>query len=287
MDEYCGYKTEDVHSGTELDEIMCEMCGTIQPATNKFCSHCGKKLSKSGENSVETGKGKKIFVPIVICLGVASAVISFIIGFSKEKIAAEKSYEIAVGDEEIEVPEIEIPDIEFEDIEVPDFEMPEVVNGTADLDGEYVVGKDFPAGEYLLYVEDCFDDSMGYDYGYIGTFEYYSWFQNSIYVDLLEGEYADISGCRVYSLSEPLAENNPFEKAGMFKVGFDLEPGTYTVIPDGSGFQPYVNVHENCRDYDRETFDNSTSPLEEDYEEETVTVKEGEYLELRFCKLKD
>ena len=42
MDEYCGYDVEDVHSGTELDEVMCETCGTIQPAPNRFCSHCGE-----------------------------------------------------------------------------------------------------------------------------------------------------------------------------------------------------------------------------------------------------
>ena len=36
MDEYCGYDVEDVHSGTELDEVMCETCGTIQPAVIPF-----------------------------------------------------------------------------------------------------------------------------------------------------------------------------------------------------------------------------------------------------------
>ena len=54
MDEYCGYDVEDVHSGTELDEVMCETCGTIQPAVNEMCSYCGTKLKNGG-----TKKSKK------------------------------------------------------------------------------------------------------------------------------------------------------------------------------------------------------------------------------------
>ena len=263
MDEYCGYDVDDVHSGTDLDEVMCEVCGTIQPAANKVCSNCGEKIRKSSGNTAESGKKKGLFVSFVIGIGMIITTINCIMGFVKEKSAAEKSYEITAED----------------------VKMSELVNSGNYLDGDYVAGEDFPVGEYLLYVEDCFDDSMGYDYGYIGTFHYYSWFQNSFYADFIEGEHVSISGCSLYDLSKPLAENNPFEKAGMFKVGFDLESGTYTVIPDGSGFQPYVKVHKNCKDYDSETFDNSTSPLEDDYEEETITVKNGEYLELRFCKL--
>ena len=58
MDEYCGYDVEDVHSGTDLDEVMCEVCGTIQPAANKVCSNCGEKIRKSSRNTAESGKKK-------------------------------------------------------------------------------------------------------------------------------------------------------------------------------------------------------------------------------------
>lgn len=263
MDEYCGYDVEDVHSGTKLYEVMCEVCGTIQPAVNKVCSHCGEKIRKSGGNTAESGKKKGLFVSFVIGIGMIITTINCIIGFVKEKSEAERSYGITAEHEE----------------------TPELVNSGNYLDGEYVAGKDFPAGEYLLYTDEAVDDSMGYVNGYIGTDRYYSWFHNSFYVDFSEGEKVNLSACRIYSLLEPLKENNPFKKAGMFKVGFDLEPGTYTVIPDDSGFQPYVKVHKNCKDYDRETFSNSTSPLDEYYESETITVQHGEYLELRFCKL--
>ena len=44
MDEYCGYEVDDVYSGEVLDEVMCEVCGTIQPVEFKICSYCGAKI---------------------------------------------------------------------------------------------------------------------------------------------------------------------------------------------------------------------------------------------------
>jgi hypothetical protein len=36
MDEYCGYDVEDIHSGTELDEVMCDATPFYHEKTGKI-----------------------------------------------------------------------------------------------------------------------------------------------------------------------------------------------------------------------------------------------------------
>ncbi len=59
MDEYCGYEVDDVYSGEVLDEVMCEVCGTIQPVENKICSYCGAKIQSKEAKKARKKKRKK------------------------------------------------------------------------------------------------------------------------------------------------------------------------------------------------------------------------------------
>jgi hypothetical protein len=59
MDEYCGYEVDDVYSGEVLDEVMCEVCGTIQPVENKVCSYCGAKIQSKEAKKARKKKRKK------------------------------------------------------------------------------------------------------------------------------------------------------------------------------------------------------------------------------------
>ena len=67
--------------------------------------------------------------------------------------------------------------------------------------------------------------------------------------------------------------------AGGVKVGFDLEAGTYNVLPYGNAGQPCVRVHKESV-YDMDSFLGNFLP-----ENGKIKVKKGDYLELDNCIL--
>lgn len=308
MDEYCGYDVEDVHSGTELDEVMCEVCGTIQPATNKFCTHCGEDFKKGIIKEKNKGDGKNlnnlfVFIILIIIIAVIMILSSVLHNMldenerrNKEKISIEIP-EISMP--EISIPDIDIPDIDMSEIEMPDIEMPEIdipENPVKDDEnegiypmGEYVVGEDIPAGEYLLYSDDLeFVEDEGFCEAYASLSDneeeiFGSWFQYSRYAKLEEGQYLDLAWCSAYDTSLHTIENNPFEHSGMFKVGVDVEAGAYKVKSiDGSDMHFYY-VHDSLEDFDDDAM---YEFFRENYtEEKIVTLEDGQYLELFHCVL--
>ncbi len=144
--------------------------------------------------------------------------------------------------------------------------------------GEYVIGEDMPAGEYRITTEDTSENNMystatltlyrkGSDEKKIGTFR----FQNQGLITLYNGQRLILS--RGYA---SLADDTPVElkPAGMYKAGRDIEPGTYrltALTSDGAHYALYndVRYYYNYMD-DYQTF----------FEPVTVTVQEGQYLEL-------
>ncbi len=307
-DEYCGYDTEDIHSEQELDEVMCEVCGTIQPATNKFCTHCGEDFKKGiikDKNKVNGKNSKNLLVFIILVI----IIVVIMVGFSvlhnildenerrnKEKISIEIP-EISMP--EISIPDIEIPDIEIPEIEVSDIEVPEIdfsENSVEDDEnvgvyprGEYVVGEDIPAGEYLLYSDDLGNNvPEGFDEAYASLLDdeeeiFGSWFESSRYVKLEDGQYLDLAWCSAYDTSMHTIENNPFEHSGMFKVGVDVEAGTYKVKTIDDSDMYFYYVHDSLEDFDDDAM---YEFFRENYtEEKIVTLENGQYLELFHCIL--
>lgn len=295
MDEYCGYEVEDVHSGTEMDEVMCETCGTIQPATNKFCTHCGEDLKKEiikGGSSEDKKKIRSIVLCVVLIVAVVVAMV--LSNVFHDLISEEKTVE---GEEiSIELPEISMPEISLPDIS--DFTVSEMdVNGVSSNSvdyypvGEYVVGVDIPAGEYLLCSDDLGDNTpewFGEAYASLSddTEEIFgSWFQYSRYAKLEDGQYLDLSWCNAYDVSSHTIENDPFEHPGMFKVGVDVEAGTYEVKAIDENSMHFYYVHDSLEDFDDAAmFDY----FRENYGKKTeVTLKEGQYLELFCCVIEE
>lgn len=301
MDEYCGYDVEDVHSGTELDEVMCEVCGTIQPATNKFCTHCGEDFKKGiikDKNKVNGKNTNNLFVFIVLVIIIAvimviSSVLHNILDENERRNKEKISIEIPkISMPEISIPDIEIPDVEIPDIEVPEIEIPEnPVKGNENkgvyLMGEYVVGEDIPAGEYLLYSDDLGNnvpEGFGEAYASLSDDEeeiFGSWFEYSRYAKLEEGQYLDLAWCSAYDTSMHTIENNPFEHPGMFKVGVDVEAGTYKVKTIDDSDMYFYYVHDSLEDFDDDAM---YEFFRENYtEEKIVTLENGQYLELFHC----
>lgn len=287
MDEYCGYDVEDIHSGTELDEVMCEVCGTIQPATNKFCSHCGEEFQKgilyNKSRNVDTksnGFGK--FIVIIIIIAVIMAALS-VFHNAKSKKEAKKEFEIP--EISVSMPEISIPDIDVPKFEIPQNSEKDDENEGIYLSGEYWVGVDIPAGEYLI-VADNFSDIPN---ACIGLYDkemeqiISTWFQNTFYVNIEAGQYLHISWCTAVDLSQNIVDNNPFERAGMFKVGTDVKAGTYRIKAAEIENPYYFTVYDNLYEYN--AFKKYTETLEYEIKdrEKVITVVDGQYIELENC----
>ena len=96
--------------------------------------------------------------------------------------------------------------------------------------GLYEVGKDVPAGEYLLQADgfgsyEVFSDAAGENRLTINTFKNFS------YVTLKSGHYFDANCKFIHVLSAPPVQ---IGGEGVYKVGRDLQPGEYRVVPENS-----------------------------------------------------
>ena len=100
-------------------------------------------------------------------------------------------------------------------------------------DGDYVVGKDLPAGEYYvkcnsynLYVEVASDPSRAVD-----KIVYNLNTHGGTYITLEDGQYLRIQGGDLYKLDQaPDAKPSDGKyKEGMFKVGEDIPAGEYKI----------------------------------------------------------
>ena len=146
-------------------------------------------------------------------------------------------------------------------------------------DGMYKVGFDIPAGEYLI--EEMESDScyIEVDKDCLGTFD--SIVANDIvssrhYVTVSEGQYLDINRGRLIPISEasPAESKNGRFDEGMYKVGFDIQPGEYLIRNTGRSC-----FFEVCKD-SLNVFDGVVANGFTDTRH-YVTVSDGQYLKLQ------
>ncbi|MCM1132778.1 MAG: hypothetical protein NC340_04835 [Ruminococcus flavefaciens] len=152
--------------------------------------------------------------------------------------------------------------------------------------GTYKVGYEIPEGYYILVYNGIYDTygDAGFDvYGYSNEISKH--FLYSSFVKLEKYSYIDMAWCDAYSLDTFDGENNPFERSGMFRVGTDVPAGTYKVIPiDERNLPPLWTVHEDIDSIDYDEIDFSYHYYEDDNE---VTLKDGEILEMQYCYLEE
>ncbi len=141
------------------------------------------------------------------------------------------------------------------------------------------VGKDFPADEYFFSGNDTYGGGVVVWDSKIEDVLCVADVDNSLYLTLKEGQFLMSVNCDMYRLEKSFKENDPFACPGMFKVGFDLEAGTYNVLPYGNAGQPCVRVHKESV-YDMDSFLGNFLP-----ENGKIKVKKGDYLELDNCIL--
>ncbi|WP_434311420.1 hypothetical protein [Hominifimenecus sp. rT4P-3] len=142
-------------------------------------------------------------------------------------------------------------------------------------EGQYKVGGDIPAGEYVLFAKStvagyfCLSkDSNDND---IITNENFSY--NSI-ITVREGEYFTLKRCYAVPIEE--AGDLDTSQTGTFKIGVHLPAGEYKVTADnGKG---YYCVYNDGRQDDIEANDNFSGSS-------YVTVSDGQYLVLSRCHI--
>ena len=147
-------------------------------------------------------------------------------------------------------------------------------------EGQYWVGMDFVAGEYVLLSTSDYSgyfaitsDSNGNNIISNGLFAV-----NSI-ITVKSGEYLELSRCIAIKASDFYSQYTiKYENDGvMLKVGYDIEPGTYKVVA-ASGTSGYYCIYNDSRQtaiVSNDLFRNSA----------WVTVRSGQYLVLTRCHI--
>lgn len=169
-------------------------------------------------------------------------------------------------------------------------------------EGEYIVGKDIPAGEYVIFPKSEYSFKLFSNSQYTQTLAESSGGTNS-YLMLKDEQCLIISSGYVVSVDD--AEIDSSSNYAIFKVGVDIEPGEYTFVCDdslqgGEGdnlqslwYVHYMEMEDNGvlgqRDYcgiSATSFNYFTYTYVDDnfVEYDTVnydiTVKEGEYIKV-------
>lgn len=142
------------------------------------------------------------------------------------------------------------------------------------------VGVDIPEGEYIVmppttasntnFFIEIFTDAKANDDSNIFSERGI----NCAYVELEKGTFIDASYLVIYDIDKNDIELDPFLYSGMYKVGRDLDAGTYTIKSD-SDYSVNYSVYKSL---------NSIAPVikESGYVEDEieVTLRDREYIEI-------
>lgn len=140
--------------------------------------------------------------------------------------------------------------------------------------GQYKVGTDIPAGEYVIFADggpgyfEVTADANGDDIIANENFEY-----NSI-MTIVDGEYLKLS--RAYAVPIEDVESLPMDTADMFKIGVFLPAGEYKVVSDSDS--GYYCIYGDNRQGDIIANDNFDG-------QSYLTVSDGQYLVLSRCHI--
>ena len=149
-------------------------------------------------------------------------------------------------------------------------------------EGQYKVGRDFVAGEYVLLNASDYSgyfaistDANGRDIISNGLFDV-----NSI-ITVYDGDYLELSRCIAIDSADFYSSYTiKTDRDGtMLKVGYDILPGEYKVVA-ASGTSGYYSIYNDSRQIDiidNSLFKNSA----------WVTVKYGQYLALTRCHIQE
>lgn len=146
-------------------------------------------------------------------------------------------------------------------------------------EGMHKVGKDIPAGEYVLFttgrISGYFSisrDSSGLTSSIIenDNFEY-----NSI-IKVNKGEYLELNRCKAVPINSAKIST---KQSGMFKVGRDIPAGEYVLFTIGE-MSGYYEINQDAAGINGKILDNDNFEYNS-----IIRVKNGEYLKLNRCRM--
>lgn len=148
--------------------------------------------------------------------------------------------------------------------------------------GQYKVGADLPAGEYVVvskgegYVEVASDSSGKFESILVNDM-----FANRSIITVSDGEYLKVQNGTIYAMADaPKVEpKEGMLPQGMYLVGKDLPGGEYKVIAKRDG--SYVEVSASSRHTLGDIISNNLFSGEQ-----YITVQDGQYLKLFGAELK-
>lgn len=156
------------------------------------------------------------------------------------------------------------------------------------VSGFYEIGKDIPAREYAAIANG---NTPTRDF-YLGVYTSPSqseeselmggWYQGSRLLILEEGQYIELIHANLYDLTKHENPADPFKNSGMYKVGSDLEAGTYTIVNISDQYTGFYTIYSSI---------NCIAPITRDSgavsagESSQITLQDGEYIEMKFCCL--
>jgi fibronectin type 3 domain-containing protein len=146
------------------------------------------------------------------------------------------------------------------------------------LPGQYKVGRDIPAGTYVINYQatndfgyfDIESNSLNDYSGYVGS----DWYSGRIYVTLTAGQYFTFDlGLGYIPGKYPLLDKSqPYLYDGMYLVGTDIPAGTYSIEPEDA-YGGYYEIYTDATFADASYVDGGdvSAPT-------SVTVTNGQYL---------
>jgi len=144
--------------------------------------------------------------------------------------------------------------------------------------GQYKVGADMPAGEYVVvgsgYLQISTDSS-----GEFGSIVENDNYNNRTIISVTDGQYVQFSG-RAYTWEEApkIDTSSGTLPDGKYKVGVDFPAGEYKVVPNGDG---YLAVSTSASESTNSIVTNDNFNTEK-----YITVQDGQYLKLNRASLK-
>ena len=158
-------------------------------------------------------------------------------------------------------------------------------------EGAYRVGKDLPAGEYLVYSSSGETKAKCSVYKSPDRFAEDPYFRgvetyNPVYITLDNGEYVEIAGGSLKAASSsPIArpdKDGAYDDICMYKVGKDIKPGKYKLVPDNADEEYMYAIYKDS--YYRD----ASCVVRKDCEATGVVelnLKDGQYIEFLGAKL--
>lgn len=167
-------------------------------------------------------------------------------------------------------------DKEKKEVNVPDKKQAPSKNNVISKfeDGEYIVGKNMPEGEYKILSDkgygffECSSNPSSPE----STVIYTENFKGNSYFIVHKGQYVRIRDCYAIPIAKAPKFSGPNITEGVYKVGFDIPAGQYTIKHGGNGsyFEITKVPHDISAILSNNLIDNDI----------VVNVNNGQYLKL-------